>query len=74
MILAAAVVLTAACGGRAIRLPTDTGTALPEFSTIHADVTRTCRSRSMSASYLLGISAPLSLTSEGHSDGTTVSR
>jgi hypothetical protein len=44
MSLASAVVLTAACGARAIRLPTDAGTVLPEFSTIHADVTRTCQS------------------------------
>lgn len=42
--LAFTVVLVTACGGRAMRLPTDTGTALPEFSSIHADLTETCRS------------------------------
>jgi hypothetical protein len=42
--LASAVVLTAACGGRALRLPTDAGLPRPAFSTIHADLTQTCRS------------------------------
>ena len=40
---AVAVALTTACGGRPLVLPTDPGTALPDYAAIHAELTRTCR-------------------------------
>lgn len=39
----ACLVLTAACGARRIPLPTDTGSPLPNYSDIHAEVTKSCR-------------------------------
>jgi len=35
--------LSAACGAKRIPLPTDQGSPLPNFSEIHADVTKSCR-------------------------------
>ena len=37
------LVLTAACGARRVPLPTDPGSPLPNFSEIHAEVTKSCR-------------------------------
>jgi len=37
------VSLTAACGARRVPLPTDTGAPLPNYSEIHAEVTKSCR-------------------------------
>jgi outer membrane biogenesis lipoprotein LolB len=39
----ACLVLTAGCGARRIPLPTDTGSPLPNYSDIHAEVTKSCR-------------------------------
>jgi len=39
----ACLVLTTACGARRIPLPTDTGSPLPNYSEIHAEVTKSCR-------------------------------
>ena len=35
--------VSAACGAKRIPLPTDPGSPLPNFSQIHADVTKSCR-------------------------------
>ena len=40
--VAVAVVLAAACGPRRLALPTDPGSALPDYAAIHADVARAC--------------------------------
>lgn len=39
----ACLVLTVACGARRIPLPTDPGSPLPNYSDIHAEVTKACR-------------------------------
>ena len=35
--------LSAACGAKRIPLPTDPGSPLPNYSDIHAEVTKSCR-------------------------------
>lgn len=37
------LILTSACGARRVPLPTDPGSPLPNFSEIHAEVTKACR-------------------------------
>jgi len=42
-LLTVAACSSAACGARRVSLPTDTGSPLPDFSAIHAEVTSACR-------------------------------
>lgn len=40
--VAAVAILTSACAGRRLELPSDPGTALPDYAAIHAEVARAC--------------------------------
>ena len=42
-LLVACIASTTACGARRVPFPSDPGSPLPDFSQIHADVTRSCR-------------------------------